>query len=350
MKKTVSVIVLLALIVGILSGISVLASDDTTNPVFMPQEVTLDRKIDIVKNVSENFDRERCFYDLSTEDPEWMEFQTSEAMRQAIHLDDDVFANLSTEEVFRAVLEYPLIHDLMAFNTPELAVERVSEHCTALRIFIRRPDAQTVLRRATENVEGLTAKVEAVTIQKSLFNLYLNVLDQYFLISNANMNSGDIGATPLTSIVYYIKTPNNSSIKCIRNSEFSQEAIENSDRRFRQQYSQAQFVSSSSLQYNCHAYAWHIAVKQSNGEYVDKQCWMDDPSPYMTDGSYTRVININYASHAFYLDDNHSAMVYDATGNSLANALFISKWATGPVMIHKKDYGPYTGRVSLWYR
>lgn len=352
MKKTVSVIVLLALIVGILSGISVLASDDTTNPVFMPQEVTLDRKIDIVKNVSENFDRERCFYDLSTEDPEWVEVGSTAARRRLLHLDESVFTDLPTEEVFRAVMEYPFINDLMAFNTPELAVEGLSGHCTALKVFVSRPDAWQVLQAAMSDVEGLTAKVETTTLTKTLFNAYLNVLDQYFVFREQPAFS--LGARVLPMNMLYnedIYTPNGTNVRdCLRNNEYSESMLLNLDRQFTAEFPQATLYMHSTNLYNCHGYAWHLAERMRNStlSFSEKQVWMLNPSVYMNDGSYSRVTRVNQASHVFYYNTNHSALVHDAVGNSMGNAWLISKWSHGPVMIHRVGDCPYSGAVSLW--
>lgn len=352
MKKTVSVIVLLALIVGILSGISVLASDDTTNPVFMPQEVTLDRKIDIVKNVSENFDRERCFYDLSTEDPEWVEVGSTAARRRLLHLDESVFTDLPTEEVFRAVMEYPFINDLMAFNTPELAVEGLSRHCTALKVFVSRPDAWQVLQAAMSDVEGLTAKVETTTLQKSLFNKYLDMLNRYFISEKQGisfLNGYSISST-YDDLFHTVYTPKGSPVVTERHPEDTQYARDRSDAMFCASYPQARLYLHSSNIYNCHGYAWHLAERMKNSElsFSDRQVWMMDPSEYMRDGSYSRVTRVNQASHVFYYNTNHSALVHDAVGNSMGNAWLISKWSYGPVMIHRVGDCPCSGAVSLW--
>lgn len=108
-------------------------------------------------------------------------------------------------------------------------------------------------------------------------------------------------------------------------------------------YPNAQYVSTATQKYNCHSYAWYWSSPEN-------QYWMNDPSSYMSDGSYTRVYAISSAHKAFYSTDNHSANIYDATGNSFDNAWVISKWGRAPLMIHKIRYGPYSGTITLWKR
>ncbi len=122
-----------------------------------------------IEEVQEGFDRERCFYDLSTEDPEWTQNPSTAAHRRALHLDESVFTDLPTEEVLRAVMEYPFVTDLLAFDMPQKAVERVSRHCTALKVLMQRPDALAVVEEAEKDVYAYTGTVEATSLQKQFF-------------------------------------------------------------------------------------------------------------------------------------------------------------------------------------
>lgn len=129
-----------------------------------------------LEKVQESYDRDRCFYDYGPEDPEWTQNPTAAAHRRALHLDESVFTDLPTEEVLRAVMEYPLIGDLMAFDTSQMAVEKVAQHCTALKVLMQRPDALAVVEEAEKDVYAYTGKVEAPTDSKYLFPRYLSIL------------------------------------------------------------------------------------------------------------------------------------------------------------------------------
>lgn len=98
-----------------------------------------------VSSSDNTYQKNKSYYTVSFDDSVWKTYQTTAEMRAAVHLDEDVLKDKSTEEVLRATLEYPLIGDLFAFSTTELAVRRVSEHCTALRILVQREDVYSVL-------------------------------------------------------------------------------------------------------------------------------------------------------------------------------------------------------------
>ncbi len=120
------------------------------------------------------------FYDINYEDPEWKEFETSAEMRAAIYIPEEDLVDLPTDEVLIAVLEYPLIGDLFVFNDIETAVRCVSEHCTALRIFLSREDAEQVLDDALLNMESVSEKMHSPDLDKEGIKYILPVLKLYF--------------------------------------------------------------------------------------------------------------------------------------------------------------------------
>ena len=126
-----------------------------------------------IEEVQEGFDRERCFYDLSTEDPEWTQNPSTAAHRRALHLDESVFTDLPTEEVLRAVMEYPLLIELISGNTPQEGAELLSQHCTAMKVLMQRPDALAVVEEAEKDVYAYTGTVETTVSSKQFFPWYL---------------------------------------------------------------------------------------------------------------------------------------------------------------------------------
>ena len=130
----------------------------------------------MLEKVHENFDRERCFYDLSTEDPEWTQNPSTAAHRRALHLDESVFTDLPTEEVLRAVMEYPLLIELISGNTPQEGAELLSRHCTAMKVLMQRPDALAVVEEAEKDVYAYTGTVETTVSSKQFFPWYLAYL------------------------------------------------------------------------------------------------------------------------------------------------------------------------------
>lgn len=278
------------------------------------------------------YDREG-FYKVSYDNPIWKTFQTTDEMRAAVRLDERVFKDLPTEDVLIAVLEYPLACDVVAYSTNKLGVEALSEHCTALRVFLAREDAYKVLMVSMGNIDAIKKRINAPTASKNLATIVLKEIATYM------SSERSISALTTSPIVY---TPNGTAVYVASLPEIEQDDIDNINYSYISAYPQAQYVSTATRKYNCHSYAWYWSSPSNI-------YWMDNPWAYMHDGSYTSVSTPSTAHKAFY-SSNHSANIYDATGNSFSNTYVISKWGTAPLMIHKITYGPYGGSITLWKR
>ena len=279
------------------------------------------------------------FYSITAQDPEWAEFETTAAMRAAVHLDESVFDDLPTAEVLRAVLEYPLLGDIYLFNSLQEGIDRTMKHCTALRVFVTRPDAYATLRNAIDRNDQKRLRANLSDIEKRMTPRFLEALTTHegFAVEAIEYKTRQ-NELMGTATVY---TPKGSAVSVITRAEMSAAEIAGSNQYYKSKYPKATYVSTATAKYNCHSYAWYSSS-------TSNPYWMNSPSKYMSDGSYTRVQKISQASKVYYPDDNHSARVYDAEGNSINNATVISKWGSGPVMIHKVHYGPYPGTATLW--
>lgn len=131
-------------------------------------------------------------------------------------------------------------------------------------------------------------------------------------------------------------------------------------------YPNAIRLASATNYYNCHSYAWYSQNVNTN------QYWMEDPSLYITDGSYCRVSGNPQAGDIIvYYDDYgighwnendetsdgwnddrimHSGIV-TAFNNGISNGLcgnsdlvtVTSKWGAGGLYSHNGYECPYTG-------
>ena len=93
---------------------------------------------------------------------------------------EDVLAsdleNLPTDEVMRAVLEYPLWRLSFAYNTNKLAVENIARQCTALKVFLTRPDARQVLDETIANPDAMLARVQTNDVQRAILPDVLEII------------------------------------------------------------------------------------------------------------------------------------------------------------------------------
>lgn len=110
-------------------------------------------------------------------------------------------------------------------------------------------------------------------------------------------------------------------------------------------YPNAVMLRGSTGMYNCHSYAWHSQA-------TSNRAWMNNPSAYMTDGSYRRVVSTGYVStvpsaapvnaRVFYVGGNHSAIRFSSTR-------VVSKWGVYGLMRHAPNYTPYFTTTGLTY-
>ena len=253
-------------------------------------------------------------------------------MRKAVYLDEEALVDLSTEELLRAVIEYPLICDLYAYDSFDIGIKMVSVNCTALRLFLQRKDAKDIIGESLKDMKSFEIKMQTTDAQKKLAPFVISRLQSY-------LSGFYVDILEITNVY----TPRNTAVEVYRVSEMSSNEISALNDYYMETYPQAQFVAPSTNNYNCHSYAWYMSS-------TSNQYWMSDPSSYMTDGSYIQVNTIMNAHKVYYLYGDHSANVYDVAGNSIANAKVISKWGAAPLMIHKVHYCPYQGGVTLWKR
>lgn len=277
------------------------------------------------------------FYKISTDDPIWETFETVDEMREAVYLDVSVFTDLSTQEVLRAVLEYPLISDVFAYEDNSIGIRRVSAYCTALRVLLHRKDVKSVIRDAYSNIAEVKAHICAPIVNVDIAEMVIErILDYYGM--RMSINSADIQST--------VETPNGTRVLVYIRTELSKEDREKINEDVQKAYPRATLISGSSRKYNCHSYAWY-------SQSIMNGYWMNDPTAYMTDGSYTKVTQINMANVIYYYTSGleHSAVLVETSGPNVSAAIVKSKWGQGPLMQHSVRYCPYAAsKISYWKR
>ena len=97
----------------------------------------------------------------------------------------------------------------------------------------------------------------------------------------------------------------------------------------------AQIISDATRTYNCHGYTWYMSEGGTGRLYIE------DPEPYLTDGSYMKIQEANAVKgdKVVYGAGVHSAVVADEPG------WVISKWGDGPLVRHRlrdvpSEFGP----------
>lgn len=317
---------------------------------------------------AENFE-----YAITPDDPHWEQLECVEDKIAACRIQKDVLQNMTNEQLLDAVLNFPFRCEIFYYSSREEGVENLEKISDAYAELIRREDAKDTLietinqRRCMRTT--LTTKEELddeilVTIilyQKSFQNiLSLEEVEDIAGVStmiDIEVIDENSDIDPL--LAYTITTPKGSvvpylTMSCNHSNEdfHMKEALETANAFG------VTVISPGSCKYNCHSYAWFN--QSENNSY-----WINDPSAYMTDGSYNRVMSGTSTSsisavlgdRVFYgttSNPTHSALINSsATGVPLATRIVKSKWGASGVFSHtvlNVPSGYDCNNVSVWRR
>ncbi|MBO9561696.1 MAG: hypothetical protein J7621_02945 [Niastella sp.] len=75
----------------------------------------------------------------------WRAFTTHKQMEEATQLPQNVLTSLTTKALLETCLDYPLLIDMMAYNTPQKGLEAVARNFNGLQELIKRNDVATHL-------------------------------------------------------------------------------------------------------------------------------------------------------------------------------------------------------------
>lgn len=129
-------------------------------------------------------------YAVSVDSHLWKEADTTEELRELAYVSESALCDKSTEELLKAVLEYPLIFDIYAYSDYETAINRLSVHCTALNLFLKREDAKETINSFMQRNNAVDT-VKAPGCIKDTASVTLEILNDY--IDSCSVN--DFGAT-----------------------------------------------------------------------------------------------------------------------------------------------------------
>ncbi|MDE5546800.1 MAG: hypothetical protein K2I88_04995 [Anaeroplasmataceae bacterium] len=142
---------------------------------------------------------------------------------------------------------------------------------------------------------GINAHAEESYSSTNDFSLFINKYEEPD--SSLSYNSLDIGLYSNDHETAYVITPNGSSVEVCIYKEFSAFEIYQCNSTCDSQFPNAIRLRSASNKYNCHSYAWYSSSTSNT-------YWMDDPSLYYKDGSYTEVRTPQNGDIICYFDDN----------------------------------------------
>ena len=146
-----------------------------------------------------------------------------------------------------------------------------------------------------------------------------------------------------------VYTPKGSYVEVIiRGEQLSNSKKNQINSYFDKKYPKATRLREATTNYNCHSYAWYST--SSNNKY-----WINDPSPYQTDGSYQNVGSLptSPGQKLYYPTSGGHTAIVNKTGSTIWGVNMTSKW--GQAGLYRYNYGddPYSigaPNLSSWQR
>ena len=305
------------------------------------------------------------------------------ARMAACQLTGMIIQELSTSELLLAVLEFPFFIDIFAYDDMLVGYSCVYSECCALKAFMERDDAiesiisfyekipvpRTINSAINEKNYSILWKTELLLEYSDLIadmtttqkQALLDILHYKETIKSKSPTVYQTGKSGVIEKIIdsdenlrtqneYVYTPNGSPVLVYKwtNSDvdFNTTQINLIHNDMAAAYPNATKLSNPTKKYNCHSYAWY-SQSTSNVR------WMDDPSLYMSDGSYSQVTKLNTSVgdrlvYYYPIDSgetgiSHSSIIYSYTDYPRSRRTFVveSKWGKAGLYRHSVGDDPY---------
>lgn len=302
---------------------------------------------------------------------EWeVSAQDRAALKDTLQIPESVLSSLSTEDLINSVLNYPCFNDLYFYNSKQTGFEALKNSFNGVAELLNRSDAGVLLLSKYEqsinqigtgdsliksasdeaydkicnksNIEVLLAqpKINEKLDKEKLDTLIVNEQESAQKLSNISsykqntfiqilqdqQNANNQDKESKASVL----TPNGTSVLVM----YRGENLSSIDKYYMNKEVVETFPGVSVLGeatslYNCHSYAWYYASTSNT-------YWMNNPSAYMTDGSY-HVVSNRANNDRVWFPDVHTALV---TNQGAVNDM-TSKWGDYPLVRHGLTNNPY---------
>ena len=330
---------------------------------------------------------------------EWNKLGNKVAREKACQIPEEILKNLTTDELIESVLNYPFLMDIYAYDSYQKGFKAVSERFNGLKELLQREDVADKLitkYKNTEvaedadkvasgqifdlsNIEILLGQDEVLNqladtnkyeLEKEIEDKYMEKKEHKDIYGTTSATSYKVQAekesskeaskefSTETSVVSEqtatcVYTPKGTSVGVVQLGELLTDAEKiEYDNLVKSTYPGIGLLRSATTNYNCHSYAWYSQA-------TSNVYWINDPTPYMTDGSYTyQGTSSGYAGERVYYstpDNSHSGIVYNRVAGTIGpdaygNVNVLSKWGLYGLVRHSAQNCPYyTSGLALQF-
>lgn len=252
---------------------------------------------------------------------EWEALDSLAEKIEACSIDENTLAAMSTPALVETVITYPLLINIYAFNSVEEGIESVSQYFDGIQVLLNRENAAEYISSCLQMQTFSPDSDEDLVRESYLSTLYL------FMTGS--------------QITPYVVTPSGSPVDAIYNMTWADHGFTQAQAQenlMKATYPNAVELAGINPAYNCHSYAFYSAS-------TSNKYWINDPNPYLADGSYSRMTSAGEGYRVCWPGTTHSGIVSSASGSTVR---VTSKWGTLGLFRHLLNDCPYSGSVTYW--
>lgn len=311
---------------------------------------------------------------------EWKDY-TFDKKLEVCQIPEDILKKISTDDLIEAVLSHPMLTIIYVYQSLQKGFDVLFNNFNGLSELMQRKDAgnklfgkYNIINTSNNNLDIFSlAFIEVMLGQYHILRQFNN--EQLLELKKViNKKHGEKRENQqvygLTSAAFYdvlvenqssmklmnmdsrrvlgaqvdLYTPKGTKVKAYKDSEkITKKEIEEINKRTLISFPSVKIISNPDPNYNCHSYAWY-------SQSTTNPYWIDDPRPYMTDGSYIfKGIDSGAVGQKVYYDKSgyeHSGIVCSRNPGPLIpnhyNAVTVySKWGSWGLIQHKAQDCPY---------
>ena len=115
-------------------------------------------------------------YSLTLEDENWKKIKRFDQMLEKCQINQDQLVNMSTEELFDAVFEYPLLVNVFLYDSIEEGIENVKKQFNGMAELLERRDFEKTLLKRYKKLEIIMMTPLIIWIKKWAVANLLNIM------------------------------------------------------------------------------------------------------------------------------------------------------------------------------
>lgn len=355
--------------------------------------------------LSAQVDQRKWDYPVKPGTEKWKNLEDNAAKVNACQIPESVLLNISTEDLFQLVMDYPLIYDIYAFSNVNEGLDKLLNDFNGIRELFKRKEATKLFSdhyiKKINEINNILDNPESKDEGKGREIMYLSLLEtlgtcsklqkvmslsdiqsivnalkvgveikmsrpDYFsgfgfetIIESAeslqSIQKFDLSKANNSDTDYYspVLTPFGSVVSAWKTFESNIVVRASFDSYYSASYPNASLIYtydgySSTRRFNCHGYAWH---RVEHGNNPSEDVWigydpdleeLDPEKRYITDGSYNQLSNPVTNCKIVWSEGDHTAVNID-------NTWCISKWNAWPLMRHRIGDSPFGNNGLKYY-